>query len=92
MNVIIFDIDIFKKVVKINVILFDEVINLYIDDVMDIYLMLYIGIKIVEKVLIGIDKRLNDKIFCILGFFILMFVILEFGICIGDSGIMVENK
>ena len=92
MNAIIPDIDTLKKVVKINATLPDEAINPYIDDAMDIYLTLYIGIKTVEKALTGTDKRLNDKILRTLGPLTLMLATPELGIRIGDSGITVENK
>ena len=91
MNILIPDIETFKKVVKINASLPYESIEPYIEDALDIYIKPYIGKSVIKKAKECPESELCDRLLRALGPLTLMLATDELGVMFGDSGITVSN-
>ena len=91
MNILIPDIETFKKVVKINASLPYESIEPYIEDALDIYIEPYIGKSVIKKAKECPESELCDRLLRALGPLTLMLATDELGVMFGDSGITVSN-
>ena len=87
MNILIPDIETFKKVVKINASLPYE----SIEDALDIYIKPYIGKSVIKKAKECPESELCDRLLRALGPLTLMLATDELGVMFGDSGITVSN-
>ena len=92
MNILIPDIETFKKVVKINASLPYESIEPYIEDALDIYIEPYIGKSVIKKAKECPESELCDRLLRALGPLTLMLATDELGVMFGDSGITVSTR